>query len=374
MILSALNEYYQRLAEEKKVPPPGFSSERISFCLVFSEKGVPLQIVDLRDTSGKKPKSVPYQVPVDKRRTSGIHAYPLWDKTAYALGATAGEGKRLTDEHAAFKDRQADLFSSSDDFELQAFLTFLTQWSPEKLTRLPGYSEDVLDANIVFRLDGTHHYLHDNKNARQLWSITLENDDETIGECLVTGKEAPLGVGHPAIRGVRGSQSSGASLVSFNSDAYESYGHKGQANAAISKEAIFGYSTALNYLLRGDAENHQRLQLGDTTTVFWAKSHDSKHAEAAEGFFAMLNEPPSDEQESAKLASLLLKVAQGRPLAELDPMLDADTQFFVLGLAPNAARLSVRFWYVDKCLRIINRVFRPVTFEQSMDFIAEPIK
>jgi CRISPR-associated protein Csd1 len=352
MILSELNDYYQRLAKEEKVPPSGFSSEKVSFCLVFSQDGKPLQVVDLRDTSGKNPRPLSRHVPVDKRRTSGVHAYPLWDKTAYALGATAGEGKRLADEHAAFKARQFDLFSASNDPELIAFLKLLDQWRPEQLAELHGYSEDMLDTNIVFRLDGERHYLHENQSAHRLWSATLKSDGSMSGQCLVTGETAPLGTGHPAIRGVKDAQSSGASLVSFNSDAYESYGYKGQKNASISQTAIFGYSTALNYLLRGDTDNHQRLQVGDATMVFWAKAKDKKRAEAAEAFFSMLNDPPSDEQESAKLASLLSNIAQGRPLAELDPMLEADTRFFVLGLAPNAARLSVRFWHVDSLERL----------------------
>ncbi|MFG6178672.1 type I-C CRISPR-associated protein Cas8c/Csd1 [Halomonas sp. THAF12] len=347
MILSALNDYYQRLAEEEKVPLPGFSSEKVSFCLVFSQDGKPLQIDDLRDTSGKKPRPSPCQVPVDKRRTSGIHAYPLWDKTAYALGVSAGEGKRLADEHAAFKARQFVLFGESDDPDLSAFLRLLDQWRPERLAELPGYGEEVLDTNVIFRLDGQRQYLHENREARRLWSVALESDEGGVGQCLITGELAPLGTDHPAIRGVRDAQSSGASLVSFNSDAYESYGYSKNQNASISKSAIFGYSTALNHLLRGDADNRQRLQIGDATVVFWAKARDTAHAEAAEGFFAMLNEPPSDEQEAAKLGTLLKQVAEGRILAELDPMLEADTQFFVLGLAPNAARLSVRFWHVD---------------------------
>ncbi len=352
MILSALNDYYRRLADQEEVPKPGFSSEKVSYALVFSRDGEPVAIDDLRDTSGKKPRPRLQQVPVDKRRTSGVHAYPLWDKTAYALGVTAGEGKRLEDEHAAFKERQFALFGGCDDADLFAFLSMLKHWQPEKLTRLPGYSEEMLDTNIVFRLDGQQRYLHESSVVRSLWSAALEKDEGEVGQCLVTGESVTLGTDHPAIRGVRGAQSSGASLVSFNSDAYNSYGNKGQANAAISKVAIFGYSTALNYLLRGDSDNHQRLQIGDATVVFWAEASDAAHAEAAEDFFAMLNEPPSDEQEAARLGSLLGQVAQGRPLAELDPRLESDTRFFVLGLAPNAARLSVRFWCADTLDRL----------------------
>ncbi|MCE8030338.1 type I-C CRISPR-associated protein Cas8c/Csd1 [Halomonas daqingensis] len=368
MILTALNDYYQRLADENKVPLPGFSSEKVSFCLVFSQDGKPLQIIDLRDTTGKKPRPSPCQVPVDKRRTSGIHAYPLWDKTAYALGVSAGEGKRLVDEHDAFKERQRALFGESDDPYLIAFLRLLDQWMPEQLIGLPGYSEEVLDTNIIFRLDGQRQYLHENHEARRLWGAALESGEGELGQCLITGEIAPLGTDHPAIRGVRDAQSSGASLVSFNSDAYESYGYSKNQNASISKSAIFGYSTALNYLLRGDTDNRQRLQIGDATVVFWARARDAAHAEAAEDFFAMLNEPPSDEQEAAKLGTLLTDISQGRPLQELDPLLEPDTQFFVLGLAPNAARLSVRFWYVDSLERLAQHYA-----QHHKDMLLEPI-
>lgn len=347
MILTALNDYYQRLSKENKVPQPGFSTEKISFALAFDQNGLPQQIDDLRDTSGKKPRARPYQVPVDKRRTSGIHAYPLWDKTAYSLGVTAGEGKRLSDEHSAFKSRQFDLFRNSDDKTLQAFLKFLDQWHPEKLSSLPGYSEEVLDSNIIFRLDGQRQYLHENDEARRIWSGALEENTGIHGQCLITGEDAILGTDHPAIKGVRDAQSSGASLVSFNSEAYESYGFRKNQNAAISTSAIFGYTTALNYLLRGDADNQQRLQIGDTTLVFWATAQTSQAAQAAESFFAVLNQPPSDEQEASKLGPLLAQVADGRPLKDVAPELEPETQFYVLGLAPNAARLSVRFWMVD---------------------------
>ena len=352
MILSALNDYYDRLADAGRLPVPGYSSEKVSFGLVFSADGEPVQIVDLRDMSVGKPRPRSFQVPVDKRRTSGIHAYPLWDKTAYALGITAGEGKRLAEEHAAFRARQLALFAEADDPELIAFLRLLERWRPECVADIPGYTAELLDANVVFRADGKQQYLHQNPEARRLWSAALERDESDLGQCLITGKFAPLGTDHPAIKGVRGAQSSGASLVSFNSDAYESYGHSKNRNAAISKAAIFGYSAALNYLLRGEADNRQRLQIGDTTVVFWAEARDGAKAEAAEEFFALLNQPPNDEQEAAKLGELLSQIAQGRPLPELNPILEPNTRFFVLGLAPNAARLSVRFWYVDSLERL----------------------
>ncbi|MFC0336904.1 CRISPR-associated protein, Csd1 family [Kushneria avicenniae] len=372
MILSALNDYYQRLAEQGRVPTPGFSSEKISFALVFSREGMPLQINDLRHTDGKKPRPRSMQVPVDKRRTSGIHAYGLWDKTAYALGVTAGEGKRLAEEHGAFQMRQRALLAASETPALNAFLRLMELWTPDQLKSLAGYSDDILDSNVVFRLDGERYFLHEYPEARQRWEAVMESDEGLIGQCLVTGEIAPMGTGHPAIREVNGAQSSGASLISFNSDAYESYGQKGQANAAISKKAIFGYATALNYLLRRDNDNHQRLQIGDATVVFWANASDAIQADAAHTFFfSILNDPPTDEQEAARLKTALERIAQGSALADTDLGLRGDTEFFVLGLAPNAARLSVRFW----CVNTLDQLTRHVAMhQQDLTLLPSPWK
>lgn len=353
MILTALNNYYQRLAAQDKVPSFGFSSQKISYVLIFSMNGEPLQIADIRDATGKKPRPTLVPVPFDKGRASGIHAYPLWDKTAYAFGVAADGGERTGKEHAAFVVRQKELFGVSDDPSLIAFLTLLDTWQLSKLEILPGYSADVLDANFVFRLDGRREYLHDNAAAKAIWRQTLEGDVEAEGQCLITGETGPLGRSHPKIKEVNGAQQAGASLVSFNEKAYESYGNKGQANASISRLAIFGYSTALNHLLRRSDHNHQRLQMGDATAVFWAEAPDAKQAEAAESFFAAAYDSPTDEQEAARLETVLDGMAQGRPLESLDPELHAETKFYVLGLAPNAARLSVRFWYASDLGQVV---------------------
>jgi CRISPR-associated protein Csd1 len=369
MMLSALHDYYHRLAAQGKVPPVGFSNEKIGFELVLSNEGKPISIGDLRDLSGKKPRSKLKFVPTDpdKTRTSGIYAYPLWDKTAYVFGVSAGAGKRLAEEHAAFKARQFELFGDSDDPGIKAFLAMLDAWKPQKLTTLPGYSDEVLDANFVFRIDGQSEYLHEKPVAREIWINNLEADEGMLGQCLVTGDMVALAAGHPRIKEVNGAQSSGAYLISFNISAFESYGKSTNENAAISKAAAFAYTTALNYLLRRDAHNYQRLQIGDATVVFWARAQDTARAEAAEGLFALLNNPPTDEQEAARLKTVLDGVAQGRPLASLDPELDGNTEFFVLGLAPNAARLSIRFWCVNDLEHLVRHYA-----DHRLDLALEP--
>ena len=359
MILTALSRYYERLVQdEQEVPPYGFSRENISFALVLSKQGKVVDIQDLRDLSGKKAHPGRLTVPQSFKR-SGTKPPPffLWDKTSFLLGVkgdqNAEQGFRVVDrDHQAFREFHQEALDQSDDQGLQAVLDFLEQWSPEQFTKPPFSSNpDILDANLVFRLDGEQAYVHEHQAARSIWKHLLNEDAEQT-RCLVTGKIGPLARLHPAIKGVQGAQSSGASIVSFNLSAFTSYGNSQGANAPVSKQSAFAYTTALNHLLRYSSDNHQRLQIGDTTTVFWAEADNTPKAEAAESLYAMLMEPPDDAQEADKLGSVLEQVAQGRPLKQVDPCLDDSTRFYVLGLAPNASRLAVRFWYADT-LRVL---------------------
>jgi len=203
----------------------------------------------------------------------------------------------------------------------------------------------MLDANFVFRLDGHQSYLHQSEAAQHIWAALYKNVDASEGVCLVTGETLPLARLHPDIKGVTGAQSKGASLVSFNLDAFKSFGKEQGENAPVSEAAAFAYTTVLNFLLRRGDQNRQRLQIGDATVVFWAQARDDQKASAAEDLVANFFDPPTDdEQETRKLYGVLNAVRQGRPLHDLDPALEDGTDIFVLALAPNASRLSVRFW------------------------------
>ena len=354
MILTALSRYYERLSQnEEEVPPYGFSRENISFALVLSREGAVVDIQDLRDTSGKKPRPGRLTVPQSfKRPGTKPPPFFLWDKTSFLLGVkgdqNAEQGFRVAErDHQAFREFHQEVLDQSADEALQAVRAFLEQWTPERFAEPPfSGNPELLDANFVFRLDGEQRFVHQHEAARSIWTRLLDEDAEQAC-CLVTGEVGPLARLHPAIKGVQGAQSSGASIVSFNLSAFTSYGNAQGANAPVSKRAAFAYTTALNHLLRYSAENHQRLQIGDTTTVFWAEADDVQEAEAAESLAALLMEPPDDAQEAHRLGSVLEQAAQGRPLEAVDPRLHESTRFYVVGLAPNASRLAVRFWYAD---------------------------
>jgi len=369
MILAALNGYYQRLlAKGVEISPFGYSQEKIGFVLVLSVQGELVDVQDIRELDGKKPQPRLLSVPQPEKRTSGVKSNFLWDKTSYVLGVAdaklskedkaAGKSaiKLSPTEHQAFRELHQKALANADDVGLQALLQFLANWTPESF-QPPLFREEMLDGNLVFRLDGQRQYLHESPVARDIWAGMQADGESREGICLVTGMQQPLARLHPAIKGVKDAQSSGASILSFNSDAYLSYHGTLQklrsakkendtgANAPVSEQAAFAYTTVLNHLLLRDEHNHQRLQIGDASVVFWAEADSAGEAAAAEDLLWSMFDPPSDDDsEAEKLRLALNAVASGRPMRELDPLLEEGTRMYVLGLAPNASRLSIRFW------------------------------
>lgn len=373
MILQALYNEYQRLLErgEDGLSVAGYSAEKISYAIVLTPEGAVADITDIRDLSGKKPQPRIMSVPQPKKRTSDTKSNVLWDKTSYVLGVSA-TSQRTYEEHAAFKELHCAALARETDAGLKALNTFLQAWTPEHF-QVPPFKPEMLDANIVFRLDGDNQYLHDRPAAKVLRARLLdtrEGQASATAMCLVTGEYLPTARLHPVIKGVNGAQSSGASIVSFNQESFCSYGKEQGDNAPVSEQAVFAYTTVLNHLLRRSEHNRQRLQIGDATVVFWAETADTDQAARTELLFSQLFDPPQegDAQATEKLRRVLDNVAQGRPLQEIDPQLDATTRMFVLGLAPNVSRLSIRFWESDT-LEVFARRFS----QHAQDLHLEPL-
>ncbi|MBA4790713.1 MAG: type I-C CRISPR-associated protein Cas8c/Csd1 [Rhizobiales bacterium] len=358
-ILQALSGYYDRMAARGEAEPPGFSRENISYAIELTADGEPVAVRDLRQQSGRKLVPQRLSVPAAVKRTVGILPNVFWDKTAYVLGRTAGEGKRTAQEHAAFKLAHLDMIAGSEDAGLAALRRFLDAWTPERFDA-PPFTADMLDANVVFQVQGSREYVHQRPAARALLAARLVREAGTTA-CLVTGQRAPAQRLHPTIKGVNGAQSSGAALVSFNLDAFTSYGKEQGENAPTSEDAAFRYGTALNALLDRRGANRLKRGIGDSTVVFWADASEAaleEDAKAAEDFFAQAVEPISDGNEAVNIRDALLHVAQGKPVDGLDPKLHGRTRFYILGLSPNAARLSVRFWMSDDFQQFAERLGR----------------
>ncbi len=364
-ILASLARAYDRL---ENMPPYGYSTEKVGFVISLRDDGTVATIADLRDGDGKKRQPRLMPVPQAVKRTVGIESNVLWDKTSYALGVTAGEGKRTLAEHADFLKRHAELLADIEDEGLQALLAFLKLWRPEHYAT-SGWPNDLLDQNVVFSLEKERlsgKFLHDRPAARALVA-RLSGQDAADGRiCLVTGERGAVARLHPSIKGVWGAQSSGAALVSFNLEAFNSYGHEQGDNAQVGQIAAFKYTSALNRLL--DRSSGHRLQIGDASTVFWADSGDAVAAAMAERLFQEMIDPRalSDEEQdaiaretrleeaaedrtaTARIRDALSRMRRGERLDAIEPALAQGVRFQVLGLAPNAARLSVRFYFEDE--------------------------
>jgi CRISPR-associated protein Csd1 len=375
MILQELNRYYERKAAEPDaaIPAYGSSVENISFALVLGDNGELLNVEDLRLQEGKQLRPRKMVVPAAEKKASGIKPNFLWDSTSYVLGLDDKGKQERTDKcHEAFV-QQVRSFCAFDDPGLKAILSFYDH-DFRTITTLPNWA-DICGANLVFRLSGTPGFIHDRAAARRAWEQCLgQREAATTGQCLVSGEdEQPLARLHPSIKGVRGAQSSGASIVSFNLPAFESYGKEQSINAPVSEKAAFNYATALNSLLATDSR--QKVVIGDSTVVFWAECRS-----VAEELFADLFAPDEsrvksiaaddDQQTAGKILHLLNNIRSGKRAVDIVPELDESVRFYILGLAPNASRLSIRFWMastVGNFLKNIGEHFRHLEIVRQYD-------
>ncbi|MDQ0326972.1 CRISPR-associated protein Csd1 [Rhodopseudomonas julia] len=347
-ILQSLARAYERIPD---APPPGFATQKIGLVIGLNADGTIATVSDLREAQGKKKVARQMSVPAPVKRTVAILPNTFWDKTSYALGVTAGSGKRTVQEHQAFVDHHRKLIGATDDPGLLAFLRFLDLWQPEMYEA--HFSEDLRDENVVFALEDErlqNIHLHDRPAALKILNTA---DTEGGGQiCLISGKRAPFARLHPAIKGVWGGQSSGGSIVSFNLDAFESYGHEQGENAPVSESAAEAYAGALNHFLQKDSGH--RVQIGDASTVFWAEADDTQMAALSEKIFGAMvggadtKASAAEEEAAAKRVGIVLeKIRAGQALKDVEPKLGDGVRFYVLGLAPNAARISVRFWLAE---------------------------
>ena len=385
MILQALADFdrRQRATPGETPAPDGFSKEKISFALVIGRDGRLVDAIDLRQRDEKSKKLVPdlRDVPQPLKRTSGVAANLFWDKASYVLGLTAPDSKaseaerakrakRTAAEHATFVEAHLRLLKDVEDEALSAFRAFLQTWRPDAEHELVVRNPDLLEGNLVFSIEGSNGWLHERPAVLALLG-RRGGGDEAGALCLVSGETAPIARLHPSIKGVWGAQTAGASIVSFNIDAFESYGKKQGANAPVSQLAADAYGRALNALLAKGSR--RRVQIADTSTVFWAE-RDAPFEDAFMGMsFDDSDDAPFgaqlDSNTAARIRDVVEQLGRGRPLAEAAPELDPNVHYHVLGLAPNAARISIRFWFTDT-LGVLAERFR----QHWLDLRLEPTR
>lgn len=374
MILQSLYNYYQILREdpEVEVAEPGYSNAPVSHAVNISQEGdlrdiIPLFVlVQQGNKTVERPRRM--NVPEQVKRSVNIAANFMCDNATYVLGLTGKEARDpdyARKRFEAFREHNIKILAPVDSPVARAVIAFLQRHDPQTACENPVIArnlESLLQgSNLIFQVEGKNAL--DDPKIRNAWEGHRLAQEAIELQCLVTGKVEPIQRLHPDIKGVPGAQTKGASLVSFNLDAFTSYGREQGANSPVSRRAASGYGVALNFLLSNQNPNH-RILLGDTSIVYWADTADKRYASA---FYAFLNpeyQQPAEEEETAEekkgkrkrakeaektLGEVAESVKQGKAidLVALSEALDKDTRFYVLGLAPNSSRLAVRFFVTE---------------------------
>lgn len=357
MILQALTAYYEQLVRQGKLSAPGWDdSFKVSYELRLNDAGQLLRAVPLltEKTVGKKTVLAPraMRVPAHEKRSSGIAANFLCDNSTYLLGADEkGKPERAADCFKACAKLHHTILDGVDSPAARALLAYFDSWDPAQAAAYPllaeQWKEITGNANLIFgyeTADHSHSFVNDDPAIQNAWQAHYNDrsTDSDMGQCLITGKYAPIERTHPNISGVPGAQSSGAPLVSFNARAFCSYGHEQGDNAPVSKYAAFAYTTALNRLL---ADRNHCKHVGDTTILCWAENAEPVYQDAMSMFLFGADEATGIQESDVQAA--LKRLSAGQTVPFLEKELSPDQHFYLLGLAPNIGRLSVRFFLRD---------------------------
>ena len=351
MILQALVRCYEALAERGELEKPGWSPVKVSWGLGLDADGqvkslLPLGGMDTKSKQFSRTMTLPNKLKSTSRASSNF----LWDNSEYILGLGKKENTTEKNFQACVWRHQEILKDVKHPFA-QAIVKFFDGWKPENSFENPiiktNIKELIKGGNIVFVMEdsnGELQFAHDVPEIRRAWDETyISMGNEEVGRCLVTGEKTPIAILHPSISGVYGAKSFGALLVSFNMEASESYGKEQGRNAPVGKYAAFAYGAALNYMV-GHADFHGRL--GDTTLVYWAEGAEPAYGSA---FMAMMGMGGEDKNEitQKELSSVLTALCDGYTVKWANVPLNPENRFYILGIAPNASRLSVRFFLQD---------------------------
>ncbi len=361
MILQALVTHYEDLLERGEIPEPGWSTARVSFGLNLDKEGNLISLLPLK-VEKQKGKNIVYEpremgIPQQVKKTSGISSNFLCENSTYMLGVDEkGNPDRSAQCFQAFKELHQDILKQTDSEAGIAILKFLDQWKPEKAQSneciIENWKELSGGANILFFYEGKA--ITSDFVIRKCWQDFHAKNSlkETSSICMVTGKKEQIATLHPTIKGVYGAQAMGTSLVSFNAPAFCSYGKEQGANASVGEYAAAAYGAALNHLLSD--RDHTR-SIGDSTVVCWAEGGEEIYQDIA--ITAMFGTEEDGKLTDQNLRAILEAIAKGMPIRE-DLTLDMDKHFYILGVAPNAARLSVRFFLQGSFGNVLRNIER----------------
>lgn len=341
MIFYELTKLYESLVRKGKISAPGWMDENVSYGLLLGSDGEIKPFISLKDEDGKPCRKA---VPEHPGRSSGIFPFFLWDNAGYLLGLdSAGKPQKAIEKFEASRKKHLEILEGVHTGAAEAVRSFFQNWNPQNV-----YTNEIVKAeweelsqgvNLTFYYKGAP--VSEDGGVKEKWELYLkQKEDGETGICLVTGNRDSIARLHPLIKGVWGAQSSGASLVSFNADSFCSYGRESGYNAQTGEQTAKAYGAALNYLL---SDGERVFRSGDVTVVSWVEEGEDVYPDL---MMAMLNQ--DDTIHEADVRQALRKLCRGESIEWQEHRLRPDNTFYILGLSPNAARLSVRFFLKDQ--------------------------
>jgi CRISPR-associated protein Csd1 len=362
MILQSLYEYYVRKSAdpESNIAPRGFERKEIPFIIVIDKDGRFINLEDTRTGEDKHKHAKTFLVLKSKIRTgskASETANVFWDHWGYVLGQPKqkdlkkspedliAEAKSQNSTFIAQIKKLSEKYSNNQDFKAVCKF-YENETEIQKVLNHESWKDcyKIPGCNLSFRMAGKEDIIAESADLAKEVEGPAESEDpeqnkEVEGICLITGENAPIAILHSSTP-IPGGKS-GGKLVGFQKNSgYDSY-HKVQGlNAPVSEKAEDAYTTALNVLLSKDSNNNFRLS--DTSVVFWAQKKVSFENQFSFFFSAPKKDDP--DKNSKEVKALFDSIQTGKINT------DGDTLFYVLGLAPNAARISVRFWKNGKVI------------------------
>lgn len=370
MLLQSLVKLYEAWAEKGEIEKLGWNPVKISYGISLDEEGNIDEIIHLKTNAPKGNKEIPslISLPMPVKRSVGVASNFLYDNATYVFGYdNSNKPDRAKQCFDCFRSVGNKVLENSDD----EFSTVIKKFLQKDYSEFENLSDlltelnctettvdDILNKGANLLLMPLGKFPTDSKAICESWNSYYEHSDAPKGVCLVTGKDDHIAKLHPVIKNIRGAQAAGASLVSFNATAFNSYGKENGYNAPVSEYAAFAYTSALNKLV---SDNDHRIFAGDTTVVCWTEDGESAYQDVFAGIFNS-----DDELKQKDLRNTIVSIVNGNEVKWEGIPLNPSNNFYILGISPNSARLSVRFFIQNTFGKVMENLLKN---QQRMEMV-----
>lgn len=370
MLLQSLVKLYEAWAEKGEIEKLGWNPVKISYGISLDEEGNIDEIIHLKTNAPKGNKEIPslISLPMPVKRSVGVASNFLYDNATYVFGYdNSNKPDRAKQCFDCFRSVGNKVLENSDD----EFSTVIKKFLQKDYSEFENLSDlltelnctettvdDILNKGANLLLMPLGKFPTDSKTICESWNSYYEHSDAPKGVCLVTGKDDHIAKLHPVIKNIRGAQAAGASLVSFNATAFNSYGKENGYNAPVSEYAAFAYTSALNKLV---SDNDHRIFAGDTTVVCWTEDGESAYQDVFAGIFNS-----DDELKQKDLRNTIVSIVNGNEVKWEGIPLNPSNNFYILGISPNSARLSVRFFIQNTFGKVMENLLKN---QQRMEMV-----